>query len=288
MKRLGVALPVLLLLSIVAAHWPAEAARRTIRGHSTSPRRHVIHSTHGRVVSFYYVPYFYGGGWGYYGHPYAYGYGHYPASPRYYDYGPSADVAFIDTDISPEKAEVRLDGEYIGVADNFDGYPRFLAVKPGRHTLSFSAEGRETITRRIRVPRGAVLSFDFTLPKAGRGGPGVTEDDEELVVPDPDPQSYSSEEEGAAPDGELDQDNDAGEEPGFLRLRVMPPDASVYIDGEFVGTASTLSRLHGSLRMDGGRHRVEISRPGYRTARRDVEIVPGERATVEVELERDR
>jgi hypothetical protein len=67
-----------------------------------------------------------------------------------------------------------------------------------------------------------------------------------------------------------------------LRLRVRPEDASVYVDGEFRGMAGQLSRL----RLTPGRHRLEIVRPGYRVAERDVDVGPEGSASLEVELER--
>lgn len=279
----------------ILAAWPEPADAQTIRGHG--PRRHGS-STSGRVVTYYYSPYHYGyPGYGFYGgyHPYyspydsPYGY----ASPYYVDRGPQAEVAFLDTDVSPEKASVFLDGEYVGVADNFDGYPRFLAVEPGQHTIRFEAPGRQTVTRRLRVPRGAVVNFDFTLSRVGKKG-AIDESDEEIVIPappDPPPRSGAR---GVQDDSGDEPGNDAGleadrddEAPGLLRLRVTPSDASVYIDGEFMGTGATLSRLHGSLRLDGGRHTIEVARPGYRSEAREVRLSPGDPVTVEIDLERD-
>jgi hypothetical protein len=291
-RRILRVLPVLVALLAV---WPEPADAQTIRGHG--PRRHGS-STSGRVVTYYYSPYYYGyPGYGFYGgyHPYyspyyaPYGYGYGYGSPYYVDRGPQAEVAFLDTDVSPEKASVFLDGEYVGVADNFDGYPRFLAVEPGQHTIRFEAPGRQTVTRRLRVPRGAVVNFDFSLSRGGRKG-AVDESDEEIVIPappEPPPRADGrAEENDLGKDAGLETDRD-DESPGLLRLRVTPSDASVYIDGEFMGTGATLSRLHGSLRLDSGRHTIEVARPGYRSQAREVRLSPGAPLTVEIDLERD-
>lgn len=281
-------LPAVLLLA-----WPAPVeAAQSIRGHA--PQRHG--SSHsGRVVRYYYAPYYYGPhyGWGFYGgyypyyYPYSYGYG----SPYYVDRGPEAEVAFLDTDISPEKASVYLDGEYVGVADDFDGYPRFLAVEPGAHSIRFEAPGRQTVTRKVRVPRGAVVNFDFSLRKSGaRGLPDESE--EEIVIPEP-PRppgtgDMEAREEDPARKGTATLESERDDErPGLLRLRVAPVDASVYIDGAFMGTAADLSRLHGSLRLASGRHTIEVARPGYRAASREVRLEPGVPLAVDIDLERD-
>lgn len=112
-----------------------------------------------------------GWGWGYWGWPgwygyYGPGYGYYDG---YYDgarvYGPSSRYAVIDTDISPEEAEVYLDGRYIGTADDFDGYPDYLYLQPGRYRIEFRLEGYQTLTRQIEARPGVKLDFTDKLRK---------------------------------------------------------------------------------------------------------------------------
>ena len=67
-----------------------------------------------------------------------------------------------------------------------------------------------------------------------------------------------------------------------LKLAVLPPDASVWIDDEFRGPAQSLSRLV----MPPGRHRVEVVRPGFRTEVREVDLRPGALVSLRIELER--
>ena len=82
----------------------------------------------------------------------------------------------------------------------------------------------------------------------------------------------------ARPDGYARMEDD----PGRLRLDVRPPDASIYLDGVFRGTARDVE----ALRVPPGRHRLEIVRPGYRTEERDVEVRPGETTDLRADLER--
>jgi len=284
---------VVLSLALVLAGLSLAGAD-TVRGHRVPPARssgghhggghysgyHPRYYHYGVGVSYYYLPYYYGG-WGYYwGAPYP---GYYSAYPGPYYV---RDVAYIDTDVSPEKAQVFLDGQYMGVADDFDGFPQYLSVEPGKHVLRFEMEGRMSVTRSVRVPRGAVLDLDFTLPKGSGEAPSST-GEEEIVVPESPPAAAPSEEaEPGVPQGSVENSPDEGE-PGFIRLKISPPDASVYIDGKFVGSAATLSRLHGDMRLKSGSHEVEVVRPGYRAARRDVRIFAGDRITVEMSLEKE-
>lgn len=257
---------------------PARAAQtHTIRGHPVghgSSGRNVVHvhGGFGFYASYYYLPHYY---------PYGYYYAPYPA---YYAPAYLPDVAYLDTDVSPEKAEVYLDGEYVGIADDYDGFPSYLAVSPGKHTITFKENGYRSVTRSVRVPRGAVLDLEFTMPKgSGSEGPqaGEKDENEEIVVPESG--------HGTQPGGEYAEEDEEGaeeraEEPGFVRLDVTPPDASIYIDGKLYGSASRLSRLHGDLRMDGGKHRIEAVRPGYRGITRELDLKPGDHIVLNLEL----
>lgn len=114
-----------------------------------------------------YSPY-YSGGYrpgsdGYYS-PYSSG-GYYDPyySQRRSSYG-SPDWAAIDTDISPEEAEVYVDGEFMGTADDFDGFPEYLYLTPGSHELEFRRDGYEPRSIQISARAGERLDLDFRLP----------------------------------------------------------------------------------------------------------------------------
>ncbi len=70
-----------------------------------------------------------------------------------------------------------------------------------------------------------------------------------------------------------------------LRLDVSPDDASVYLDGNFLGTARELEQLSAGLVVAPGSHRVEVVRPGYQGEEVHFEGIPGQEVPVEVELE---
>jgi hypothetical protein len=106
-----------------------------------------------------------GWGWGWWGWPGYYGYYGYGPGYERGAYGPAAEWATIDTDVSPEEAQVYLDGRYIGTADDFDGNPDYLYLKPGRYRVEFRLEGYETITRQIEARPGMYLDFKDKLPK---------------------------------------------------------------------------------------------------------------------------
>ena len=69
-----------------------------------------------------------------------------------------------------------------------------------------------------------------------------------------------------------------------LSLVVSPPDAAVYIDDRFVGTAEELGSLPTGLAVSAGKHTVTVSRPGFQDQSMDVQIEPGATQKVEISL----
>lgn len=115
-----------------------------------------------------------GYGRGYYG----YGYGHYSPyygyGSRYRHYGPTGgldlDVArqvglgALDVSVRPKRrVEVYLDGEYLGVAGNFDGYPSYLWLKEGSYQLVFYRDGYRTIEREYTIRPGVVTDVRLRM-----------------------------------------------------------------------------------------------------------------------------
>ena len=239
----------------------------------------------------------YGPGWGYgmgwYG-PSWYGPGWYPAAS--YAAAP-LDVGVVDTDISPEHARVFLDGELIGTADEFDGYPSYLFLKPGQYTLEFKLQGYAPLSLNLEVAEGRFFPLDMKLervqgekatpgsdrPKAGPAG--------RVFGPVP---SAAAAAPSTGPDLSLRPDVRLNAEDAArpavrgraaLDLRVTPALASVYLDGEFVGTAAELSRLERGLAVAPGTHRIEVLAPAHEPREVSVDVAEGERRQVVVELD---
>jgi hypothetical protein len=181
MKRLILALG-FAVLAMVAA--PLSAAPRG--GHRGSGSAH--HGSgfgrhgSGRVIvvrpsfgfgfgPYWYDPYYYG----YYGYGYGpyYGYGYGPYA-RGYGYGyRDSNWAVVDTDVSPESARVYLDGQYVGTADDFDGYPDYLYLRRGHYRLEFRLEGFESRTIDVDARPGVKIDVGDKLvrtPGAPRYG----------------------------------------------------------------------------------------------------------------------
>ncbi len=68
---------------------------------------------------------------------------------------------------------------------------------------------------------------------------------------------------------------------GFLRLKVKPRDAQVFVDGYYVGIVDHFDGFAQRLKLEEGTHRIEIRHPQYVPVEFDVLIVPGEKVTFE-------
>jgi len=223
-----------------------------------------------------YYPWWGGGWYGYWGWPYysfGYGYGYGPWYGGYagdYVMGGEGDgydaeepaphptgPAVVETNITPAKAEVLLDGESVGYASDYNGRWDKLSVSPGHHTISFQAKGYRTLVVEFEAQPGARLNFGDALVR-GEG------EDRRALAAEPAPPAHP--------------------ETGRLRVRIEPGDTAVYLDGNYLGLAAELARVHGALSVPTGSHRLEAVRPGYVSAARVIEVGGADVVSVELAL----
>jgi hypothetical protein len=95
--------------------------------------------------------------------------GPYPGGPYqggpYYGGGHSSreDMGALDLDISPGRAQVYLDGQYIGTVDDFDGWPKYLWLPADTYDLVFYLDGYQTLGREMTVRPALVIDMDDRL-----------------------------------------------------------------------------------------------------------------------------
>jgi hypothetical protein len=230
-----------------------------------------------------------GPGWGWWGPPVVYEPVPVPAM--------RTNLTAVDTDVEPEHARVILNGELIGTADDFDGYPDYLYLEPGHYTVEFRLQGYRSQKVDVEAVPGRYVPIKFKLeriegekaapwydrpeglpvgrvfgPKGpaaqnpARPGPDVTLRRELRQPPPP----RGSRTVGAA----------------ALDLQVTPSNAAIYLDNVMAGTGQELARLERGLAVTPGRHVIEVLAPGYESKTVAVEVQEGEHQQVVVELER--
>jgi hypothetical protein len=67
---------------------------------------------------------------------------------------------------------------------------------------------------------------------------------------------------------------------------VSPPDAAIYVDDRFAGSARELNGLAGGMAVSSGEHRITVTCPGYREATVRLESSGAKRAKARIELKR--
>lgn len=228
--------------------------------------------SYGYPGSYWYWGWPYYGYWGYWGWPYRYAY-----------YPPSAGQqrrdapALVETDLRPKKAEVLLDDEPVGQARDYNGSWDVLAVAPGDHMLEFSYPGHMS----LRVYLDARPGGRYRITEALVKGEGIDPRSTELP-PEPPVEQARTVSTTVAPAVPPREQGSLSH--GLLRVQASPPDAAVYLDGEFLARADELARMHGALPVAEGRHVIEVVRPGYEARRVEIEVGGDEPVKVTVEL----
>lgn len=228
----------------------------------------------------------------------------YPVRPPNY--------SLVDTDISPEEAHVVLDGEEVGTADDFDGFPDYLEVAPGRHVIEFRLDGYRTLRVNLYAGAGVLYRMNRRLRSGDEaqietktyGNPRDMprqrhemrdrerpEHDEDWNAPDERPDESASPDVEPPRGDEEESPSDESPSPGgrptgtaVILLRLSPPDGAVYVDGRFAGSGSSLAEK--GLRLEPGRHTLEVVKPGFAPYKNALDIRPGEKRHLTVELEK--
>ena len=219
----------------------------------------------------YYYPYYY--------HPFYWGVPYYVPRRAYRDY----QLGAFDLNVRPKKAEVYLDGQFIGTAGQFDGFPDHLWLEQGSYELIFYRPGLATERRVLSIYPGVVVDVRLRLTPGESVPPAELSNVDRAEGAMAEVRSAYERQVSEAPPASAELDTRGA--PGRVRLSVVPADASVYLDGRLLGSGDELSRLHAGLVVEAGNHLIEVVRPGYATERREFAVEEGAEIELEVLLE---
>lgn len=79
----------------------------------------------------------------------------------------------LDLDVSPGRTQIYLDGQYVGIVDQYDGWPSYLLLEQGTYELVFYLDGYRTLVRRVTVYPRTKLGVEDRLEP----GPSVRPED---------------------------------------------------------------------------------------------------------------
>ena len=266
------ALALLALLVVTAQSTVTEAQRRAVPRHPTHPQRPVAVRGPVFIGGYFYDPI----------------HGPYPWWPRTaypYWYFPIYDNrAEVRITVLPEEAEVAavyVDGFYAGQVEDFDGVFQGLPLTPGGHGVVLYLEGYRTVRRNFYLSPGGRFRLRATMERLPAG---ERSEPPELapVVPAPPPGSYRTP--PTRPGQAVPQTSVRPPERlgwGTLDIFVQPSSAEVAIDGQ---RWISSEEGHFVLQVPAGRHRVEISRAGFRSFATEIAVGDGEVVPLNVSL----
>lgn len=210
--------------------------------------------------------------------------------------------ATLDVQTEPRRAEVFLDGEFIGVT------PLNFGARPGRHEVRIELDDYRTVNRSIVLQPGERFRIDVGLERVRRNATvdfrsspsgadvfldgsfiGVTPLDDVSVGPGQHEARFTR---SGYEDARVTFSVSAGEDTrvntnlrqttGSIRVQANVGGAQIFIDGRAAGTVPSGT---GQITLDGfesGVHQVTVVAAGYTTYVTDVTVRSGETATVSV------
>jgi len=312
--RSGLALPLAIAAFSLIATAPRAEADSSKRSHQSSHRGSSFSVSVGHHGHFGYGYSRYGHGR--YGHS-RYGHSRYRYSPyRYRHYSPYRHRYYpyhyyghgygnyypesygrLDFNVKPKKTtQVFIDGKYVGLAGSFDGWPGHLWLDRESYEVILYNPGYETIVRHVEVQPGIKIDINEVMQ------PGESTPAEELSTAVPKekkqaprrttnrpPTRYPTTERQVAPPATPQPANpdimDARSEPPRVRLSIKPKDASVYLDGHFLGVASEINERRNGILIDPGSHVLEVVRPGYTSREIEFDAESGKKIDLNVGLD---
>jgi hypothetical protein len=76
-----------------------------------------------------------------------------------------ANTGGVSFEISPDTAEVFVDGSYVGTAGEFTPITEPLGLTPGRHRIEIRAQGYRTMNVDVDIVAGQVIPYQGSLER---------------------------------------------------------------------------------------------------------------------------
>lgn len=188
----------------------------------------------------------------------------------------------IKLEVTPQDAEVFVDGYLTGTVNEFDGFFQRLRLPAGEHDIEIYKDGYRSLRQKVYLQPDDTFRLRYMLEPLKSG---ETPD----APPAPSPQSVPARATGPPdyrrprPPRRGPQDLSSG---GSVSIRVQPADAEILIDGERWQTSDDRDRL--IVQVTPGPHRIEVRKSDYETYASEIDVRPGETAMVNVSLTRRR
>ena len=187
--------------------------------------------------------------WGLYSYPYPYPYRAYMVDPG----------AAMRLEVTPNQAEVYVDGYYAGIVDDFDGTFQRLRARPGPHEIVLYLDGYRTVRQQLYLTPRNTMKLKLTMERLG----AAEQQEARPAAPPPPPRANAS-------------------AYGTVVVRVQPIDADVLVDGQVWHTQDAQDRL--VIEVAEGPHTFEIRKAGYRSFVTQLHVRRGESFPLNISL----
>jgi hypothetical protein len=221
----------------------------------------------------WYSPYGFSGAYYYPGY---YGPG-YPG-PGWYD-----EVSSARLQVKPRHAEVFVDGYFVGLVDDFDGWAQRLHVPRGEHELTIYLAGYRTWRQKVLFRPGGTVNIQAELQPQPSGEPAEARP---APVEPAAPRGQQTVPGGGRPVPAPRRGREAPSDYGAVAVRVQPLDADIFVDGERWQFPEGSERL--VVELSEGEHVIDIHKEGYRSYSTTVRVRRGETVSLNVSLTRSQ
>jgi hypothetical protein len=140
---------------------------------------------------------------------------------------------------------VWIDGKYIGYVSELKGHNKVMLL-PGEHAILVRQAGYSDFTQNVTIQPGVAVDLNVKMQK----DPGV---------------EYSK-------------------TPGEIKLDVMPIEAGVFLDGEFVGYVHQFGGVRRAMLVNPGKHAIKLVLPGYEDFDTQVNLLPKQKFTLSTKM----
>ncbi len=185
-----------------------------------------------------------------------------------FDYGPLR----ILFQVEPDDAHILLNGRFIGEAYEFSKPDSALKLDSRKNELVVKKEGyvEEAIDLYSYTTRKITIHLKMKQESGYEGEKEVKAKTEMEKVPP----------------REAEEDIDLSEvKAADITLEISPPEAAIYLNGKFWGISPKSGKIE-NLKLKPGSYNIEVTKPGYKTAKQEVVIKDQKELTLTVKLEK--
>ena len=190
--------------------------------------------------------------------------------------------------VTPDDADVLLNGRLIGNAYEFSTLDSALRLASRRNELVFKKKGfaEEAIDLRSYSSRNITLKIELqseqprasggVIPKPPTAAAGTVPKDDPAYEAKSEPLPQPPAEKPAA---------EAGHALTSVLLSATPAETSIYIDGKFWGLAPEAGKIE-NLRFKPGKYVFEAFKPGFAVYKKEIIVPKAEKFTLAIDLQK--